>query len=85
MSSKLPPFGYAPPAATASYYLARPALSTINSDMGSGTQTPRVNLPSTVGNDGGVPLDSEVDAKAPVTPTESVHASEGNEAGQDIE
>lgn len=82
MLSKLPPFGYAPPAATAPYYLARPALSTINSDMGSGAQTPRVNLPST---DGGVPLDNEVDAKAPVTPTESVHASEGNEAGQDVE
>ncbi|TID25763.1 putative transporter [Venturia nashicola] len=80
--AKLPPFGYVPPAASAPYYVSRPALSTINSDMGSGAQTPRVNLPST---DGGVPLDNEVDAKAPVTPTESVHASEDNEAGQDVE
>jgi hypothetical protein len=54
--------------------------------MGSGTQTPRVNLPSTVVNDGGVPLDNEVDTKAPVTPTESVHtAGDGHEAGQDAE
>lgn len=54
--------------------------------MGSGTQTPRVNLPSTTGNDGGVLLEHEADVKAPVTPTESVHAaSDGNEAGQDVE
>jgi hypothetical protein len=45
----------------------RPSLPTIPSE---GATTPRVNLPATVKVEGGVPLESEIDAKArPSTPS----------------